>query len=90
MCTAINGDGTAVRNADHEIGDEPNGDGGGAQRQVTIYDVARHCSVAACTVSRAISRPGRVSARMRERIYTAARVLGYVPPERTRESAGGL
>lgn len=88
MCTAVNGDGTAVRNTNREIGDEPHGDGSGAQRQVTIYDVARHCGVAASTVSRAFSRPGRVSARMRERIYTAAHVLGYVPTERKRADAG--
>ncbi|MHA6800231.1 LacI family DNA-binding transcriptional regulator [Bounagaea algeriensis] len=88
MCTAVDGASAAVRSADQEVDDEPHGDGGGAQRQVTIYDVARHCGVAASTVSRAFSRPGRVSARMRERVYTAARVLGYVPPERTRAAAG--
>lgn len=43
----------------------------------TIYDVARHCGVAASTVSRAFSNPARVSAATRERVQAAAREIGY-------------
>lgn len=45
--------------------------------RATIYDVARECGVAASTVSRAFSRPGRVSAETYERVMEAARRLGY-------------
>lgn len=43
----------------------------------TIYDVARECGVAASTVSRAFSRPGRVNPVTAERIREAADRLGY-------------
>jgi LacI family transcriptional regulator len=46
-------------------------------RPPTIYDVARHAGVAASTVSRAFSRPGRVNADTAERIRAAAVALGY-------------
>ncbi|GAA3613108.1 LacI family DNA-binding transcriptional regulator [Microlunatus ginsengisoli] len=46
-------------------------------RPVTIYDVAREAGVAASTVSRALSRPGRVSFRTAERIRRVASELGY-------------
>ena len=45
--------------------------------QVTIYDVAKLAGVAPSTVSRAFSRPGRVSSRTAERIRAAAQELGY-------------
>ncbi|NEE02345.1 LacI family DNA-binding transcriptional regulator [Phytoactinopolyspora halotolerans] len=45
----------------------------------TIYDVARECGVAPSTVSRALSRPGRVSARTSERIHEVAARMGYQP-----------
>lgn len=45
----------------------------------TIYDVARHCGVAASTVSRAFSNPNRVNAATRERIRVAAAEIGYTP-----------
>ncbi|MHA6802614.1 LacI family DNA-binding transcriptional regulator [Salinifilum ghardaiensis] len=65
------------------------GSGGtGARNRVTIYDVARHCGVAASTVSRAFARPARVSAGTRERVRAAAHALGYVPSERTWVDAG--
>lgn len=48
-----------------------------AARAVTIYDVARECGVAASTVSRAFSRPGRVNPDTAQRIHDAARRLGY-------------
>ncbi|MDO5661343.1 MAG: LacI family DNA-binding transcriptional regulator [Brachybacterium sp.] len=53
----------------------PGADGG--TQNVTIYDVARECGVAASTVSRAFSRPGRVSAATYERVMEAAGRLGY-------------
>ncbi|HST64273.1 MAG TPA: LacI family DNA-binding transcriptional regulator [Mycobacteriales bacterium] len=43
----------------------------------TIYDVARESGVAASTVSRAFSRPGRVNSVTAERIRAAADRLGY-------------
>jgi DNA-binding LacI/PurR family transcriptional regulator len=43
----------------------------------TIYDVARIAGVAPSTVSRALARPGRVSAATAERVRAAAAQLGY-------------
>lgn len=43
----------------------------------TIYDVARAAGVAASTVSRTFSRPGRVNAETAERIRQVATELGY-------------
>ncbi|GEL25210.1 LacI family transcriptional regulator [Pseudonocardia sulfidoxydans NBRC 16205] len=43
----------------------------------TIYDVAKAAGVAASTVSRAFSRPGRVGAETAQRIFAAAESLGY-------------
>ncbi|MCD2195597.1 LacI family transcriptional regulator [Actinomycetospora endophytica] len=62
------------------------------ERGPTIYDVARHCGVAASTVSRVFSRPTRVGADTRRRVHAAAAELGYRPrplarddgPERVR------
>ena len=53
------------------------GSGPSTGRPVTIYDVAREAGVAASTVSRAFSRPGRVNAATAERIREAAGRLGY-------------
>lgn len=46
-------------------------------KPVTIYDVAAAAGVAPSTVSRALSRPGRVSARTAARVRQAAADLGY-------------
>ncbi|MFE4959498.1 LacI family DNA-binding transcriptional regulator [Streptomyces sp. NPDC056653] len=46
-------------------------------RPPTIYDVARAAGVAASTVSRTFSRPGRVNAETAERIRQVAANLGY-------------
>jgi LacI family transcriptional regulator, repressor for deo operon, udp, cdd, tsx, nupC, and nupG len=43
----------------------------------TIYDVARESGVAASTVSRAFSRPGRVNAETAARVRAAAERIGY-------------
>lgn len=45
----------------------------------TINDVARECGVAASTVSRALSHPGRVNAQTAERIRQTAQRMGYQP-----------
>lgn len=45
----------------------------------TIIDVARACGVAASTVSRALSRPGRVNEQTAERIRLVAEQMGYRP-----------
>lgn len=49
----------------------------GEGRRPTIRDVAEAAGVATSTVSRAFSRPGRVRTETAERIYRAARELGY-------------
>jgi DNA-binding LacI/PurR family transcriptional regulator len=43
----------------------------------TIYDVAHEAGVAASTVSRAYSRPGRVNAETAQKVFRAAARLGY-------------
>lgn len=55
-----------------EVGDD-------AKRPATLADVAAATGVAVSTASRALTNPGRVSARTRERIEQAARALDYVP-----------
>jgi DNA-binding LacI/PurR family transcriptional regulator len=49
----------------------------GVRRGSSIYDVAKAAGVAPSTVSRAFSRPGRVNAGTAERIFAAARGVGY-------------
>ena len=44
---------------------------------VTLADVARLAGVAVSTVSRALTRPGRVNAATAQRIFEAAETLGY-------------
>ncbi|UZN04288.1 LacI family DNA-binding transcriptional regulator [Cellulomonas sp. S1-8] len=51
--------------------------GGRARSAPTIYDVAAAVGVAPSTVSRAFSRPGRVSVETSARIHEAAERLGY-------------
>lgn len=62
--------------ADDEVSadDRVNGDKPAAP---TIYDVAREAGVSPSTVSRALSRPGRVSFETAERIRKVAAELGY-------------
>ena len=48
-----------------------------ADKRVTIYDVAKTAGVAPSTVSRAFSRPGRVSAATHATVMAAAKELGY-------------
>jgi DNA-binding LacI/PurR family transcriptional regulator len=47
-------------------------------RAPTIYDIAERAGVAASTVSRALSKPGRVNERTRSKIALIAAELGYV------------
>jgi DNA-binding LacI/PurR family transcriptional regulator len=56
-----------------------------AARPVTIYDVAEAAGVAASTVSRALSKPGRVSFRTAEHVREVAARLGYRTEETERE-----
>ena len=58
-----------------EVGEAPGARG--AHRGSSIYDVAKAAGVAPSTVSRAFSRPGRVNVRTAERIFAAARTVGY-------------
>lgn len=55
----------------------------------TIYDVARHCGLAASTVSRAFSHPNRVNPATREKIRAAAHEIGYTPRPLARAEAPG-
>ena len=58
-----------------------------ADKRVTIYDVAKEAGVAPSTVSRAFSRPGRVSAATHAKVMEAAKALGYrtsAPPAQER------
>ena len=57
----------------------------GTGSDATIYDVARVAGVSPSTVSRAFSRPGRVSAQTAERIRQVAEELGYRSREVTQE-----
>lgn len=50
---------------------------GPADKKATIYDVAREAGVSFVTVSRAFNDHRHVSPKTRERIYEAARLLGY-------------
>jgi DNA-binding LacI/PurR family transcriptional regulator len=59
------------------------------QERPTIYDVARHCGVAASTVSRTFSNPARVSAATRERVQATANEIGYEPRPLARAEAPG-
>ncbi|MFC4948040.1 LacI family DNA-binding transcriptional regulator [Pseudonocardia sp. GCM10023141] len=58
-------------------------------RGATISDVAAHCGVAISTVSRALTRPGRVNEITRLRIVAAADELGYHPNPRARSLLSG-
>ncbi|GAA4455285.1 LacI family DNA-binding transcriptional regulator [Phytohabitans houttuyneae] len=58
-------------------------------RPVTINDIAAATGVAASTVSRALSKPGRVSTSTRERIEAAARELDYIPNRQARALTSG-
>ncbi|HEY5848656.1 MAG TPA: LacI family DNA-binding transcriptional regulator [Microlunatus sp.] len=51
--------------------------GDGGRSEPTIYDVARAAGVASSTVSRALSKPGRVSFRTAEHVRRVAAELGY-------------
>ena len=55
----------------------------------TIYDVARAAGVATSTVSRAFTKPGRVTAQTRARVLAAASELGYEHHPQTRALPGG-
>ncbi|MFK3979223.1 LacI family DNA-binding transcriptional regulator [Micromonospora sp. NPDC050397] len=64
-------------------------DGAGRTRPVTITDIARVTGVVPSTVSRALNKPGRVSAATRARIQAAARELNYVPNSQARALISG-
>lgn len=55
----------------------------------TIYDVARHCGVAASTVSRTFTRPNRVSPATREKVHASANETGYTPRPLARAGTPG-
>ncbi|MBT1172133.1 extracellular solute-binding protein [Bifidobacterium sp. MA2] len=49
--------------------------------KTTIYDIAREAGVSPSTVSRALSQPGRISAKTEFRIRRIAEQLGYLTPD---------
>ena len=51
----------------------------GLSKKTTIYAVARHCGVSTATVSRIMSDSTFAKASTRERVFTAAQELGWVP-----------
>ncbi|KQP65319.1 LacI family DNA-binding transcriptional regulator [Nocardioides sp. Leaf285] len=51
----------------------------GPRRRATITDVAREAGVAASTVSRSFTNPGRVNHRTRAHVLEVAERLGYAP-----------
>jgi DNA-binding LacI/PurR family transcriptional regulator len=59
------------------------------ERRATIRDIAARTGVATSTVSRALSRPGRVNPVTRERIEAVARELNYVPNTQARALSSG-
>lgn len=56
-------------------------------RRPTIYDVARAAGVAPSTVSRALGRPGRVSAQTAELVRRVAQDIGYTRSAPTAQAA---
>jgi LacI family transcriptional regulator, repressor for deo operon, udp, cdd, tsx, nupC, and nupG len=60
-----------------------------AADRVTIADVAKLAGVATSTVSRALSRPGRVSESMRQKIVSVANEMGYYPNPQARSLKSG-
>src|SRR5690348_16862469 len=58
-------------------------------RRVTINDIASATGYAPSTVSRALSRPGRVNPATRARIEEVARSMDYVPNTQARALTSG-
>lgn len=59
------------------------------QRSVTIKDIANLTGYATSTVSRALSKPGRVNAITRKKIEDAAHQLNYTPNTQARALSSG-
>jgi LacI family repressor for deo operon, udp, cdd, tsx, nupC, and nupG len=59
------------------------------QRRATITDVAAEAGVAASTVSRAFTNPGRVNPHTRQHVLEVAERLGYVPNPAARAMGSG-
>jgi len=59
------------------------------RRPTTLQDVAREAGVAVSTVSRALTRPGRVNAVTREHVQEVAQRLGYRPNRIARAVVSG-
>lgn len=74
--------------ADHPSTDAIQADDG-ARSAATISDVARLAGVATSTVSRALTKPGRVSEATRLRVVAAANQLAYVPSAHARSLVSG-
>jgi len=51
----------------------------GADRKVTLVDVAQAAGVSAITVSRVINQPEKVSEALRQQVQKAVDALGYIP-----------
>ena len=52
-----------------------------SRRRATVKEVAAEVGVSAATVSNAYNRPDQLSPELRERVFAAARKLGYAGPD---------
>jgi DNA-binding LacI/PurR family transcriptional regulator len=52
-----------------------------SRRRATVKEVAAECGVSAATVSNAYNRPDQLSPELRERVFEAARKIGYAGPD---------
>lgn len=71
------------------VGKVPDRDSVGPPRRATIYDVAREAGVSTSTVSRALSRPERVTATTRAHVLAVAGRLGYTADPMVRSIEAG-
>ena len=57
-----------------------------AERRATLKEVAAEVGVSPATVSNAYNRPDQLSAPLREKVFEAAKKLGYAGPDRAARS----
>jgi LacI family transcriptional regulator len=48
-----------------------------AEKDITIYDIAKHLSISAITVSRGLKNHPAINKNTRKKIFDAAKKLGY-------------
>ncbi|WP_136314136.1 LacI family DNA-binding transcriptional regulator [Actinomyces procaprae] len=87
--TVSDDDTTALADVDNASTRPQGAEERGRDKPITIYDIAAAAGVAPSTVSRALTRPGRVSTETADRIHAVAEQLGYkrTRPRRPADSA---